>query len=286
MNWILFKHLNVHKLLLSQVLLKVTHTFDTYIYIQLNIFCFFIYLGIGEALVEYYYKKCSSCQTIIMISRSREKLEIVKNRLNTNAQKKLIIYPCDVTDADEMKRILLDVHEKYGHIDILFANAGISFRQLSEKNTFDKALRDTFNINIIGVINTVMPLIEIKGVKQIAIVSSQAAYAPFMVPFYGTTKQCILSLGRDLRRALAKDHITVNVIAPGPVLTPMLDGFHPRSVANGISADKAAEIIFDGLLRNQAEIVFPAYTGTMQYTLSFLPLFIAERMGSYILRGR
>ncbi|CAF4843394.1 unnamed protein product, partial [Rotaria magnacalcarata] len=81
------------------------------------------------------------------------------------------------------------------------------------------AVRETFNININGVLNTVLPLIEIKGVKQIAIVSSQAAYAIFTSPIYGTTKQCVLSLGFDLRRRLAKDNIAVNVISPGPIAT-------------------------------------------------------------------
>jgi short-subunit dehydrogenase len=185
-----------------------------------------------------------------------------------------------------MKRILLDVHRTYGKIDILFANAGISFRQQSLTNTFDKAVRDTFNININGVINTVLPLIELKGVQQIAIVSSQAAYATFMSPIYGTTKQCVLSFGLDLRRLLAKDNIAVNIISPGPVKTPMLVGAYPNSAKFGIPTDQAARIIYQALRRNEAEIVFPAITGVFQYTLSFLPLFIAEPIASYVLRNK
>ena len=221
-----------------------------------------------------------------MISRNREKLESVKNRLDSDKQKSLVLYPCDVIDSDAMKDVLLDVHRIYGHVDILFANAGISFRQHSLTNTFDKTVRDTFNININGVINTIMPLIEVKGVRQIAIVSSQAAYAPFVSPIYGTTKQCVLSLGFDLRRLLAKDNIAVNIISPGPVKTPMLVGAYPRSVAHGVTIDQSAQIIDRGLRRNQAEIVFPAVTGVFQYTLSFLPLCIAEPIAAYILHNR
>jgi len=220
-----------------------------------------------------------------MISRNKEKLEEVKNRLDSNKQKKLIIHSCDVTNSDAMKRVLLEVHRTYGQVDILFANAGISFRQYSLTNTFDKAVRDTFNININGVINTVMPLIELKGVKQIAIVSSQAAYAPFVTPIYGSTKQCVLLFGLDLRRLLAKDNIAVNVISPGPVKTPMLVGSHPNAVPYGVTTEQAAQIIYHGLRRNQAEIVFPAITGIFQYTLSFLPLCIAEPIALYILRN-
>lgn len=260
-------------------------SFTRFVYLLNHIFneISFIYLGIGEGLVEYYYKNCPSCQTIVMISRNKEKLEEVKNRLNSDADKKLVIYACDVTDSDGMKRVLLDVHRSYGQVDILFANAGVSFRMLSLTNTLDKAIRDTFDININGVLNTVMPLIELKSVKQIAIVSSQAAYAPFMSPIYGCTKQCVLSFGLDLRRLLAKDNIAVNIISPGPVKTPMLVGSHPNSVAHGVTTDKASQIIFQGLRRNQAEIVFPAFTGVFQYTLSFLPTCIAEPISLYIL---
>jgi len=221
-----------------------------------------------------------------MISRSRDKLEAVKSRLDTDKQKKLVIHPCDVTDSDAIKRVLLEVHRTYGQVDILFANAAISFRQSSLTNAFDKAVRDTFDININGVVNTVMPLIELKGVKQIAIVSSQAAYAPFITPIYGTTKQCVLLFGLDLRRLLAKDNVAVNIIVPGPVKTPMLIGANPNAVSYGISTAEAAQIIFQGLRRNQAEIVFPATTGIFQYALSFLPLYVAETVASYVLRNQ
>ena len=157
-------------------------------------FVIMLYLGIGEGLVEYYYKHCSSCQTIIMISRSEEKLTVVKSRLNSHNQKKLVIYPCDVTDSDEMKRVLLDIHQTYGPVDILFANAGISFRQQSLIDTFDEAVRNTFNTNINGVLNTVMPLIELRSVRQIAIVSSQGAYVPCVFPMYGVTPVVLVTM--------------------------------------------------------------------------------------------
>ena len=63
----------------------------------------------------------------------------------------------------------------------------------------------------------------------------------------------------------------------------MLAGSYPKSVAYGISVEKAAEKIFRGLRRNEAEIVFPAITGIFQYTLSLLPLNFAETITSYIL---
>ncbi|CAM4757788.1 unnamed protein product [Rotaria magnacalcarata] len=240
--------------------------------------------GIGEGLVEYYCKHCPSCEIIVMISRSIEKLERVKQRFNSADQKKLLLYACDVTDADEMTRVLLDVHQTYGQVDIIFANAGVSFRQQLLVNNYEKAVRETFNININGVLNTVLPLIEIKGVKQIAIVSSQAAYAIFTSPIYGTTKQCVLSLGFDLRRRLAKDNIAVNVISPGPIATPMLSGSNIETAVKSMSTKEAVKIIFHGLRRNEPEIVFPAFTGIFVYILSFLPICIAEPVAYYFLR--
>lgn len=240
--------------------------------------------GIGEGLAEYYYKNCASCEVIVLISRSRDKLELVRTRLDSNPQKKVVVCPCDVTDSKAMQAVLADIHRTYGQVDVLFANAGVSYRQLSLAHSFDRAVRDAFDINVTGVVNTVMPLIALKAVRQIAIVSSQAAYAPIVSPIYGATKQCVLSLGLDLRRMLARDHVAVSVISPGPVHTPMLVGSHGNSVARGVSTEEAARIIFDGLRRNQAEIVFPASTGIFMYALSFLPSCIAEPIVAYVLR--
>ena len=221
-----------------------------------------------------------------MISRSREKLQQVKDRLRDQPGKELVIYPCDVIDETQMKEILREIHQSYGPIDILFANAGVSFRQRALSTSMDQAVRDTFMVNIAGVINTVMPLIEIKGVRQIAIVSSQAAYAPCVSPIYGATKQCVLLLGRDLRRMLAKDNIAVNIISPGPVKTPMLVGTYQRAMEHGVSTAEAAEIVFQGLRRNQAEVVFPPMTGIFQYVLGYLPLSVAETIASYALKNK
>ena len=221
-----------------------------------------------------------------MISRSREKLQLVKDRLRDQPQKELVIYPCDVIDEQQMKAILLEIHQTYGPIDILFANAGVSFRQLSLTKTLEDAVRDTFTVNITGVINTIMPLIELKAVRQVAIVSSQAAYAPCVSPIYGASKQCVLLLGRDLRRMLAKDNIAVNIVSPGPVKTPMLSGSYPRSMEHGVSTAEAAEIVFHGLRRNQEEIVFPAVTGIFQHAISYLPLFVAETISAFVLKNQ
>ena len=239
--------------------------------------------GIGEGLVEYYCRSASSCRTIIMISRSREKLEEVKERLkDCSAGKDLILYPCDVTDAKGMKRILLEINQTYGQVDILYANAGLSYRQTLLTKSFDQAVRETFDVNVTGVVNTVMPLIEVKGVRQIAVVSSQAGYAPVFSPIYGTSKQWVTSFGRDLRQLLAAENVAVNVISPGPVKTPMLIGARPGSVERGITTAAAAEIIVRGLRRNEAEIVFPAQTGIFIYVMSYLPSPIAETLIAYV----
>jgi short-subunit dehydrogenase len=243
----------------------------------------FMITGIGEALVKYYYNNCPSCQTIVLISRSKEKLETLKNSLNPiDETKQIVIHPCDVTNTIEMDRILLDVYHTYGHIDILIANAGLNYHQVLLTNTFEKTVRSVFNTNVIGVVNSIMPLIDSKSVSQIAIISSQTAYAPILAPFYGTTKQCILSFGLELRRFLAKDKIAVNVACPGLVLTPMLNELKESVRRHGMSSDEAARLIVQGLLRNQAEIVFPAGTGIFQYALSYLPLSIAEPISFFV----
>ena len=272
---IVFEHRNPRVRSLLPALLKVcTNTF-----IHKFIVRSILFEGLGEALAEHYHRHCISCERIILISRNKDKLETIRARLG----ERISIYACDVTDADKMKEILNEIHRLYGRIDILFANAGVSYRQLSLKKTFDQAVRETLDVNIMGVINSFLPLIEMKGVHQIALISSQAAYATLVSPIYGASKQCLVSLGYDFRRILAKDEIAVNIVSPGPIRTPMLTGSYSKSVKRGVDPEVAAKIIADGLRLNLAEIVFPATTGIFQYMLSYLPLSVAEVVASFLL---
>jgi len=116
------------------------------------------------------------------------------------------------------------VKEQKGHIDILFANAGVGeFAPLGEISEahFDK----TFGINVKGLLFTVqkaLPLFQDGGsiILNASIASSKGLETSTV---YSATKAAIRSLARTWTVELKHRKIRVNAISPGPIDTPIFN---------------------------------------------------------------
>jgi NAD(P)-dependent dehydrogenase (short-subunit alcohol dehydrogenase family) len=131
----------------------------------------------------------------------------------------------DVAKLADLDRLYATVKQKAGHIDIVFANAGggefAPLGSITEEH-FDK----TFNSNVKGLLFTVqkaLPLLVDGGsiILNASIVSSKGFQA-FSV--YSATKAAVRSFARSWTVDLKDRKIRVNVISPGPIDTPILDG--------------------------------------------------------------
>jgi NAD(P)-dependent dehydrogenase (short-subunit alcohol dehydrogenase family) len=131
----------------------------------------------------------------------------------------------DVSNLADLDRLYATVKQQKGRIDILFANAGLGeFAPLGAitEAHFDK----TFNVNVKGVLFTVqkaLPLLVDGGaiILNASIVSSKGMPA-FSV--YSATKAALRSFARSWTVDLKDRKIRVNVVSPGPVDTPGVDG--------------------------------------------------------------
>lgn len=101
--------------------------------------------GIGKALVEQYLDKGAWVATC---GRSEEKLAALKQEL---AGKNLLALQCDVSQENECKSFMEQVISKYGQIDILINNAGISMRSLF-KDVSLETMKKVMDINFWGTV--------------------------------------------------------------------------------------------------------------------------------------
>jgi short-subunit dehydrogenase len=146
-------------------------------------------------------------------------------------------------------------------VDLVIANAGVMAgtppQGELERSDAAYVLIET---NVLGVLNTVQPLLPAMIARrrgQVAIVSSLAAFIPLPdSPSYCASKSAVLSYGLALRSLLADKGIEVSVICPGYVTTPMSARESANKVGE-IAPDKAAAIIVAGLAKNRAVIAFP-----------------------------
>ena len=73
--------------------------------------------------------------------------------------------------------------------------------------------------------------------------------------------------------------IGLSVVCPGIVATPMLEG-HQVPERFLVSADRAAEIIADGLARGRSQVYFPWVLYTKARLMAFLPAGLVDRLGA------
>ena len=122
------------------------------------------------------------------------------------------------------------------------------------------AIRKGAEVNLMAVMNALdalLPRMIKRRAGHIAIVASVAGYRGLPRSLaYGPTKAALINLAETLNAELAPHGITVSIINPGFVDTPMTQG-NPFPMPGIVSARKAAEEILAGLTRGKFEIAFP-----------------------------
>ena len=130
----------------------------------------------------------------------------------------------DVASLNDLDRLFAQIKREKGHLDILFANAGIA--KYAPIGTITEEFFDTiFDINVKGVLFTVqkaLPLLSDGGsiILNASIVASKGLPANSV---YSATKAAVRSFARTLTTDLKARRIRVNAISPGVTDTPGLN---------------------------------------------------------------
>ena len=168
-------------------------------------------------------------------------------------------YPCDVTDSAAMATAASQIAAELGPIDLVILNAGTWF-PVDLKN-FDPAMfQKTFDVNFLGVVRgiaAVLPGMRERRRGQIAIVASVAGYRGLpKAGAYGPSKAALINLAESLRPDLADLGITLSLVNPGFVATPMT-AVNDFPMPFMIETNDAARRIVKGLASGRFEVAFP-----------------------------
>jgi NAD(P)-dependent dehydrogenase (short-subunit alcohol dehydrogenase family) len=128
----------------------------------------------------------------------------------------------DVRNWAGMQALSRQIGEQYGHLDVVFANAGVALvAPLAEVDeTHIETLLDT---NIKGVIYTVNSMLPILA-NPASIILTASTVAEQGLPgmsVYSATKAAVRSLARGFSAELIGQGVRVNTISPGPIETPI-----------------------------------------------------------------
>ncbi|HEX4909608.1 MAG TPA: SDR family NAD(P)-dependent oxidoreductase [Permianibacter sp.] len=198
-----------------------------------------------------------------------------------------LVVPCDVTKPDDIQAAARRIENSFGAIDTLVYNAGTC--EYIDHGALDSAVVErVMDTNFFGLsrcIEAALPLLR-KGLQpQISAVSSSAAYLPLpRAEAYGASKAAMSYLLHTLRLGLQPEGISVNVICPGFVKTPLTDR-NDFAMPCQISAEEAASEIIAGLQRNKKEIHFPRRFTRLLKLLGALPLGVQQKLTGSLVKA-
>lgn len=198
-----------------------------------------------------------------------------------------LVLPCDVTHSTDIHAAIPHLASQFGALDTLLYNAGTC--EYLDHGHVDSALVErVMTTNFFGLshcIEAAMPLLRTGERSQIAAVCSAVTYLPLpRAEAYGASKAAMRYFLHSLRLDLHRAGISVNVICPGFVSTP-LTARNDFAMPCQITAEQAAQAIITGLQRNQKEIHFPRrFTGLLKL-LGALPLGLQQRLTGQLVRA-
>jgi ribitol 2-dehydrogenase len=169
--------------------------------------------GIGAATARALARE--GCR-VVLAARSVQKIEALAAALGDCA----LAVPCDVTQAADVQALVARTLERFGRIDVLFANAGIYIPGQFIEGDPD-AYAQLMDINIDGVLrctHAVLPHMIAQKSGDILVTSSISGFLDIhWEPVYSASKHAIQGFVHTLRRQVLKHGIRVMAVAPGMV---------------------------------------------------------------------
>ena len=137
----------------------------------------------------------------------------------------ILAVPCDVTDSATVDTAFATIEEKLGPVEILVANAGITRDGLVLRMS-DGDFTDVIDANLPGAFRVarraVRGMMKARWGRIILVSSVAGRVGQTGQANYAASKAGLVGLGRSLAKEFASRNVTVNVVAPGPILTDML----------------------------------------------------------------
>ena len=180
--------------------------------------------GIGRATVKRFVD--ADCKTII-IGRRVAQLEETRDICDPRKKNNVFIHPCDITDKNDLDRLVDFINSSFGRIDVLINNAGASSVVRSIAHVTEEMWDKVFDLNVKAVYQLcqkLLPLMLAKKSGTIITISSMAALNPGLLGGapYGAAKAGVSNLMGDINSEFNSEGIRATAIMPAEVDTPIL----------------------------------------------------------------
>jgi NAD(P)-dependent dehydrogenase (short-subunit alcohol dehydrogenase family) len=185
--------------------------------------------GMGEAASKRFAEQGA---TVVIADLDFDAARFVADNIQTAGGQARAYNQVDVTDPSTIKATVDQAIEEFGKIDILVNCAGGTFGANGSSENINMNDWDrTMKLNLNGTLNPIMeilPYMKKQKYGKIVNFSSMGAFNAYTVVLhYHAAKGAVESLTHNLAFELAPVGIHVNVISPGPIMTPFWDELMP-----------------------------------------------------------
>ncbi|MBC2838132.1 3-oxoacyl-ACP reductase FabG [Robiginitalea sp. SC105] len=198
--------------------------------------------GIGQAVSELF---AGEGATVVILDVLPAGKQVARAITEGGGQAEFL--EVSVTDKTALTKLMAGVHEKYGRIDILINNAGITRDRTAEKMS-EAEWDAVVEVNLKGVFlctQAVIPYMKAQGYGRIVSAASNVGLrGNYGQTNYAATKAGVIAMSKTWALELGKYGITANAVAPGFTRTDMTEqipGEHLEAILQSIPLRQVAE---------------------------------------------
>ena len=208
--------------------------------------------GIGRALAR---RLAERGYRVAASARSANDLDA----LAAEVPGRITAFQLDVTKPEACMETGSAIERALGQVDLAVLNAGSYFPTTAANFSVDN-FRRTVDLNLMGTVNcmgAIVPSMVARKSGHIAVMASLTGYLGLpTAASYGATKAALISMAHSFRPDFERYGVTMSVINPGFVKTPLTDkNTFPMPFLQPL--DKAIDVIIKGLDSGRFEIAFP-----------------------------
>ncbi len=203
---------------------------------------------------------------IILSSRKKEPLVLVKNELEKKENH--LILPLDLEHSSNFEELAKEVIQKYGRIDYLFNNGGLSQRSNAAETPLevDRRIMEINYFGNIALTKAVLPYMQKQKSGHIIVISSIAGkFGFFLRSAYSASKHALHGFYESLLLEEEQNNVKVTIACPGKINTNISvnalnssgtsHGKMDHNQDTGMSAQECVKILLNAVAKEKKEIL-------------------------------
>jgi short-subunit dehydrogenase len=214
--------------------------------------------GIGNAAAT---KIGAAGGTVLLVARTEEKLRDAANKIARRGGT-AYPYPCNLTDPDDIDRMVAEVLARHEQVDVLVNNAGKSIRR-SISQSYDRFhdFQRTMNLNYFGPVKLLLDLLpgmrergsgHIVNISTIGIQTNVPRYAAYVA-----SKAALDAFSRSVAAEVLDDGVHFTTVYMPLVRTPMIAPSRVYDRFPTLSPDEAADLITEAIRKRPKRVATP-----------------------------